>query len=77
MPFLQIKDASFTTYVAKKKKKIVIFAAVNEKATYDVLQQTAQKIQKAGKQSAGACCDIVWSIWNIAGSPTGLPFFCP
>ena len=77
MPFLQIKDASFTTYVARVSKKNNYICSSKRKGYYDVLQQTAQKIQKAGKQSAGACCDIVWSIWNIAGSPTGLPFFCP
>lgn len=59
MPFLQIKDASFITYVARVSKKINYICIGKRKGYYDVLQQTAQKIQKAGEQSAGACCDIV------------------
>ena len=46
MPFLQIKDASFTTYVARVSKKIVIFAAVNEKATMTCFSKQLKKSKK-------------------------------
>lgn len=46
MPILQIKDASFTTYVARVSKKIIIFAAVNEKATMMCFSKQLKKSKK-------------------------------